>query len=63
MLRFLTMGYVGLLKSDRKVLASLAAKGLAQNILGGWLTTASGKERVQELELAAAQTKEKPSGS
>jgi len=48
-LRFLHMGYVGLLKSDKEALSGLEAKGLAQYLMGGWLLTSLGKSYAQKL--------------
>lgn len=48
-LRFLYMGYVGLLKSDKEALSGLEAKGLAQYLMGGWLLTSLGKSYAQQL--------------
>ena len=52
-LRFLYMGYVGLLVSDKEALAGLEAKGLAQYIMGGWLLTSMGKTYAQKLGLGS----------
>jgi hypothetical protein len=48
-LRFLHMGYVGLLVSDKDALLGLEAKGLAQYLMGGWLLTSLGKTYAQRL--------------
>lgn len=48
-LRFLHMGYVGLLASDKEALSGLEAKGLAQHLMGGWLLTSLGKSYAQQL--------------
>jgi hypothetical protein len=49
-LRFLMMGYVGLLASDKQALLGLEAKGFAQHIMGGWLLTTQGKAYAQQIE-------------
>lgn len=48
-LRFLYMGYVGLLVSDKEALSGLEAKGLAQYLMGGWLLTSLGKTYAQRI--------------
>lgn len=62
-LRFLHMGYVGLLKSDKEALSGLEAKGLAQYLMGGWLLTSLGKSSAQQLELGSKSAPESPGRS
>lgn len=60
-LRFLSMGYVGLLVSDKEALLGLEAKGLAQHLMGGWLLTSQGKVYAQQLEAESKRASGKSS--
>lgn len=59
-LRFLYMGYVGLLVSDKEALSGLEAKGLAQHIMGGWLLTSMGKTYAQLIGPGSKAAPEEP---
>jgi hypothetical protein len=61
-LRFLYMGYVGLLVSDKEALSGLEAKGFAQYLMGGWLLTSQGKAYAKGLELSSKVTSGNPNG-
>jgi hypothetical protein len=62
-LRFLYMGYVGLLVSDKEALLGLEAKGLAQHIMGGWLLTSTGKDCALRLGPGSKTPSEDPGHS
>jgi len=60
LLRFLHLGYVGLLLSDKQTLRALESKDLANCVMGVWRTTALGRAHVENLKCTSSAPRVRP---